>query len=156
MSNSLVSIRGLCAKIRKRAKVKIRGKVEIPYGDDLKEIGGLRGYNGYRCFIGLFIDDEHYTPKIEGLSVDSLFAMGKFGRIPESRLPLLRRAQIIHDYVPLDKWDSSIDALEKDAMWQERYLAQEFKNDDVQATFARNVARAKGNRTPKKKEICNV
>lgn len=61
--------------------------------------------NGMKCAIGCLIDDEIYTPEIEGKSVDQLSI---FTNLSEKKRDLLIFLQMVHDDYSVKEWSHEL------------------------------------------------
>jgi len=76
-------------------------------------------FNGQMCAVGLFIDDEHYSPDLEGVSINDSHAISNavaqswgLDELSSKQLALLDDLQNAHDrgsrYEQRDDWSSYI------------------------------------------------
>ena len=71
-----------------------------------------RTTNGLKCAVGCLIPDKEYTDKIELVTVD-LLCCGEikgFDYLKQFDKSFLRRLQVIHDNVDVDKWENELKA----------------------------------------------
>lgn len=74
--------------------------------------GGIcayRGEHGLKCAIGIFIPDEVYLPKMEGMSISNLLASGLLPADLQDEFThhhsLLSYLQGVHDAETLPRWE---------------------------------------------------
>ena len=70
-----------------------------------------RGAEGRMCAVGCLIDDEHYSPALEGCHVwfpDVRTALSKSGVPNEVVGTLLDALKTIHDCYPLEDWRAEL------------------------------------------------
>jgi hypothetical protein len=75
-------------------------------------------YNGQKCAVGLFIADEHYSPDLEGASINDSHAVSNavaqswgLDELSSKQLALLDDLQTAHDRgsrKPVDDWSNYI------------------------------------------------
>jgi len=85
---------------------------------DRPETCAYRGKHGFKCGIGMLIDDEHYTPLLENQttsSPDVIDALKRSGYIyAQDEVGFLRRLQAIHDSKSPEEWKNSLYFLGKE------------------------------------------
>ena len=71
-----------------------------------------RTANGLKCAIGCLIPDDVYTRNIEHKTVDLLCSgvVKDFDYLKQFDKSFLRRLQVIHDNVDVDKWENELKA----------------------------------------------
>lgn len=76
-----------------------------------------RGDCGMKCAVGALINDEHYSPELEGLTVPNpkIRAALEASGVPTTRdvLDLLERLQDLHDGHLVGSWPAELDYIEK-------------------------------------------
>lgn len=89
--------------------------------DPVKEVSwerpAYRGKNGAKCSIGILIDDDRYTPELEGNALtrepvqQAVLASGYAGndaKALRSLLPLLQQLQDLHDCYKPESWSDQL------------------------------------------------
>ncbi len=107
------------------------------------KVCAYHGDEGVRCAAGIFIDDEHYSPEMEGVAVprflsgndptiapkahlktpliqEALLAAG----IEDDHLLVLRQLQAVHDQVPVESWRTGLAAVAKDFALSDAVLGE--------------------------------
>ena len=99
--------------------------------------GEGRGRKCLKCAVGCFIPDEDYSPYV---SYTFLIRDGFYPDVDSSKLKLLRRLQVIHDYAadhPL-RWRSKTSLNVVPRMWKD-LLLELAKDYELDATFINNL-----------------
>jgi hypothetical protein len=127
MSTEKLSVTSMFAQLKLRATNPHKARREIVNEQGMVVmVHAYHGDDGLRCLSGIFIPDNLYDRNLEGHSIGYVEQRGCLPNIHSALMPILVRAQHIHDHCDTWRWMEEIVLMEQ--QWLDRL--EPVENDD--------------------------